>query len=60
LVSAAGISKRIEIVKAIPPGFRFEQNAIAAIKKIRWTPAKQRDRKIEAWVTFPVKFMLSN
>jgi protein TonB len=32
--------------------------AIAAIKKVRWKPAMQRDRPVKVWVAIPVVFKL--
>lgn len=58
LVGVDGRSERVEIIKAKPTNIGFEESAIEAIKKIKWVPAKQRDRKIRVWVSIPVQFKL--
>ena len=35
-----------------------DEAAIAAIKKVKWKPAKQRDKPVKVWVSIPVVFML--
>lgn len=35
-----------------------DEAAIAAIKAVRWRPAKQRDRPVKVWVGIPVIFKL--
>lgn len=32
--------------------------AVAAIKAVKWRPAKQRDKPVAVWVSIPVKFKL--
>lgn len=32
--------------------------AVAAIKAVKWKPAKQRDKPVTVWVSIPVKFKL--
>ena len=32
--------------------------AVAAIKAVKWKPAKQRDKPVAVWVSIPVKFKL--
>ena len=34
--------------------------ALIAIKKSRWYPARQRDKKVGIWLTIPVDFSLTN
>ncbi|MFQ5637936.1 MAG: energy transducer TonB [bacterium] len=58
LVSKDGRSERAEILKAKPAKMGFEESAIKAIMKIKWHPAKQRDRSIRVWVSIPVQFKL--
>ncbi len=58
-----GLSKksnllRLEIIKAKPENMGFEESALEAIQKVKWHPAKQRDRKIRVWVSIPVQFKL--
>jgi periplasmic protein TonB len=35
-----------------------DEAAIAAIKSVKWKPAKQRDKPVKVWVGIPVVFML--
>lgn len=58
LVGVDGRTEKVEVLKAKPKNMGFEESAIVAIKKIRWEPAKQRDRKIRVWVSIPVRFEL--
>lgn len=60
LVSKSGETKKVEILDVKPPGYDFEQSAIAALQKVQWKPAKQRDRDISTWVAIPVQFKLTN
>jgi len=54
-----GRTESVEIIKAEPANLGFEDSAIQAIKKVRWKPAKQRGKKIRAWVNIPIQFNLS-
>ncbi|MFQ5822532.1 MAG: energy transducer TonB [bacterium] len=58
LVGVEGRIEKMEIIKAKPANIGFEESAMEAIKKVRWKPAKQRDKKIRVWVTIPVQFQL--
>jgi protein TonB len=58
LVGADGRTERVEILKAKPADIGFEESATEAIKKIKWEPARQRDKKIRVWVSIPVQFKL--
>ena len=35
-----------------------DEAAVAAIKSVKWKPAKQRDKPVKVWVGIPVVFML--
>ncbi|MEE4311189.1 MAG: energy transducer TonB [candidate division KSB1 bacterium] len=35
-----------------------DEAAVAAIKSVKWKPAKQRDRAVKVWVAIPVVFKL--
>ena len=55
-INSEGIPKNIYIVKGV-----FEQLDIAAlnaVKQSRWTPAKQKGKRIGVWVNIPVSFKL--
>ncbi|NIR52998.1 energy transducer TonB [candidate division KSB1 bacterium] len=58
LISPSGVTERAEVLKAKPAGMGFEEAAINAVKKVKWHPAKQRDKKIRVWVSIPVQFQL--
>lgn len=58
LVGVDGKTERTEIIRSKPADMGFEESAMEAIKKVKWEPAKQRDRKIRVWVSIPVQFKL--
>lgn len=41
------------------PGTGLDEAAIAAIKKTKWKPALQRDRKVGVWIAIPVTFKMN-
>ena len=45
----------IQIIKGIPA---LNDAAIAAVKKSKWKPAQQRDKKVGVYQTVPIKFEL--
>lgn len=58
LVSPQGETERAEVLKSTATGMGFEESAISALQKVRWKPAKQRDRNIRVWISIPVQFKL--
>lgn len=58
LVSTAGVAEKVEVLRAKPENMGFEESAMNALQKVKWEPAKQRDRKIRVWVSIPVQFKL--
>jgi len=60
LVGIDGATEQTSIIKAKPANMGFEESAMNAIQKIKWVPAKQRDRNIRVWVSIPVEFRLIN
>ena len=42
------------------PNTGLDEAALAAVKKSRWKPAQQRDKKVGVWQTVPVKFELTS
>ena len=48
-----------KIVKGLP-NTGLDEAAVRAIKKSRWYPARQRDKKVGIWLTIPVDFSLTN
>ncbi|KAA3662933.1 MAG: energy transducer TonB [Calditrichaeota bacterium] len=57
LVGTDGTVKDTKILKSLGHT-GCDEAAIAAIKAVRWTPAKQRDRAVQVWVGIPVIFKL--
>ena len=47
------------VLKGIP-NTGLDESALAAVKKSRWKPAQQRDKKVGVWQTVPVKFELTS
>jgi len=45
-------------MKVDPTGMGFGESALEAVQKVKWNPAKQRDRKIRVWISIPVQFRL--
>lgn len=58
LVSVSGVAEKVEVLRAKPENMGFEESATSAVQKVKWEPAKQRDRKIRVWVSIPVQFKL--
>ncbi len=58
IVGLDGKTESVEIIKAEPANLGFEDSAIQAIKKVRWKPAKQRDKEVRAQVNIPINFNL--
>jgi len=42
------------------PNTGLDEAALIAVKKSRWKPAQQRDKKVGVWQTVPVKFELTS
>ena len=59
LVGVAGRIEKTEIIKAEPANLGFEEAAVEAIKKVRWEPAEQHDKKVPVWLTIPIRFSLA-
>ena len=57
LVGTDGSVKDAKILKSLGHT-GCDEAAINAIKAVRWTPAKQRDRPVQVWVGIPVIFRL--
>ena len=47
------------VTKGIP-GTGLNEAALAAVKKSKWHPAQQRDKKVGVWQTVPVTFSLTS
>lgn len=59
LVDENGNSLKTQVLKPSGTSLGFEQAAEEAAMKLKWKPAKQRDRAIKVWVSFPIRFQLS-
>ena len=56
LVNRHGDLEDVQILKGSGNGLGFEKAVIAAVHKLEWRPAMQRDRAVKVWVTIPVQF----
>ncbi len=57
-INDKGVVEHCLILKGMP-GTGLDEAAIAAIKKTRFKPAKQRDRDVGVWISIPVTFKLN-
>lgn len=60
LVGLNGKTEKAEVIKAKPANIGFEESALEVFKKVKWIPAKQREKSVRVWVTIPVQFQLVN
>tara|TARA_B100000686_G_scaffold259948_1_gene272547 strand:+ start:21 stop:638 length:618 start_codon:yes stop_codon:yes gene_type:complete len=58
-INTRGMVTATKIVKGLP-NTGLDEAALRAIKKSRWYPARQRDKKVGIWLTIPVDFSLTN
>ena len=58
-INTKGIVTATKIVKGLP-NTGLDEAALGAIKRSRWYPARQRDKKVGIWLTIPVDFSLTN
>ena len=58
-INNKGIVTSVKILKGLP-NTGLDEAAIKAVKKSRWHPARQRDKKVGVWITIPIDFSLSN
>ena len=54
-----GKVKETIVVKGIP-NTGLNESAVAALRKTRFRPAKQRERPVGVWITIPINFKLQN
>lgn len=54
-----GSVSNVKILKGGPPNTGLDEAAIEAVKKSKWKPAQQRDKKVGVWLSIPVKFTLN-
>lgn len=48
----------VEILKGIP-NTGLNEAALEAVKRSRWKPARQRDKKVGVWMSIPINFKLT-
>ena len=48
-----------KVLKGVP-NTGLDEAALKAVKKSRWYPARQRDKKVGVWITIPIDFSLTN
>ena len=58
-INKKGIVTEAWVQKGIP-NTGLNEAALEAVKKSKWKPAQQRDKKVGVWQTVPVKFELSS
>ncbi len=58
-INEKGVVTETVVLKGIP-NTGLDEAAIEAIKRTRWKPALQRDRKVGVWISIPVNFKLSS
>ena len=58
LIVVDGKVRKVEVEKSDHPW--LEQAAIEAMQKARFTPAKQGDKAVQIWITYPIRFKLNN
>ena len=56
-INEHGIVTETRIVRGLP-NTGLDEAAIEAVKKSRWHPARQRDKKVGVWLTVPIVFSL--
>ena len=58
-INVKGIVKSARIERGVP-NTGLDEAALKAVKKSRWYPARQRDKKVGVWITIPIDFSLTN
>ena len=58
-IDEKGKVKEAIVVKGIP-NTGLNESAVAALRKTRFRPAKQRERPVAVWITIPINFKLQN
>ena len=60
LINTKGEVEQTQVLKPSGSDIGFEEAAQAAMMKVQWNPAKQRDRNVKVWVSVPVRFTLTD
>lgn len=59
LIGKDGSPEKIEVLKGLG-NVGCNEAAVEAVKHVRFTPAKQRNKTVKFWFTIPIKFQLSD
>jgi len=57
-IDKQGVVKRAMVVECNRPGYGFEEAALEAAYKSKYTPGMEGDRPVAVWVSYMVKFKL--
>ncbi len=57
-INNKGIVEDTMILKGIP-NTGLNEAALEAVKRTRWKPARQRDKKVGVWMSIPINFKLT-
>ena len=57
-INIEGSVQTAKVLKGIP-NTGLDEAALKAVKKSRWYPARQRDKKVGVWITITINFSLS-
>jgi len=58
-INIKGSVTSAKVLKGVP-NTGLDEAALKAVKKSRWYPARQRDKKVGVWITIPIDFSLTN
>tara|TARA_B100001250_G_scaffold153831_1_gene132209 strand:+ start:2730 stop:4208 length:1479 start_codon:yes stop_codon:yes gene_type:complete len=58
-IDEKGMVKETIVLKGIP-NTGLNESAVEAIRKTRFSPAKQRETEVGVWITIPINFTLQN
>jgi len=58
-INVKGSVLSVKVLKGVP-NTGLDEAALKAVKKSRWYPARQRDKKVGVWITIPIAFSLTN
>ena len=56
LIDRAGEVRAVKVIRCDAPGLGFEESAVAAVKKWRFTPPTVKGAPVDAWVDLPIRF----
>ncbi|MED5474935.1 MAG: TonB family protein [Candidatus Neomarinimicrobiota bacterium] len=57
-ISNKGVVEDTMVLKGIP-NTGLNEAALEAVKRTRWKPARQRDKKVGVWMSIPINFKLT-